>query len=348
MDSQGLFIAALLDPTTRAHAASAIARLREQRGAAEIDAWGFSALVADAEVRLRTLAEALAAGEPGLFRLDVEWLAATYAARNAPLDLLEGTLRCLRQELEEGLPASAVERTGAYLDAGLAVLAHPPAAPVSVLGDGPQAELAKRFLLAALEGRRADAEQVVLDAFDGGLGVPDLHRHVVVEAQIEMGRLWQVGEVHVAEEHLGSRIVESVLAVLRARMPRAEPIGKAVLVASVQGNLHDTAARLVADHFEMAGWRSLLLGADIPEQDLVLAVEGYGVDLVALSAEMALHVRSTAAHIEALRESHPNVRVLVGGRPFGALPELWRAVGADGSAPDAESAVAAGARLLRA
>ena len=41
------------------------------------------------------------------------------------------------------------------------------------------------------------------------------------------------------------------------------------LVAAVRGALHDIGGRMVADHFEMAGWRSFFLGADTPDEDLI-------------------------------------------------------------------------------
>lgn len=61
-------------------------------------------------------------------------------------------------------------------------------------------------------------------------------------------------------------------------------------------------------------------------------------------------VRGASALIELLRrelgaEAAP---MLIGGGPFAALPELWRAVGADASAPDAPGAVLQARRLTAA
>ena len=120
-----------------------------------------------------------------------------------------------------------------------------------------------------------------------------------------------------------------------------------MLTASVSGNLHDIGARIVADHFEMEGWRSLFLGANTPVGDLVQAVEDFEPDLVALSVGLASHVRATAETIAALRERFPDRPILVGGRPFELVPDLWKDVGADGCAADAAAAVQVGARLVR-
>ena len=57
-----------------------------------------------------------------------------------------------------------------------------------------------------------------------------------------------------------------------------------------------------------------------------------------LSPELVGCVRSLS--------SHPKIKILVGGYPFNLARDLWRQVGADGHAPDAQEAVWAATRLL--
>ncbi len=349
MDSHGTFTATLIETSEKALAAGAITRLSESGGAGDVEAYGFRQLAADAQMRLKALAEALAAGRPELMRMEVEWLATTYAARQVPLDFLRRSLACLRDELEDNLPAHSATAASTYLDEAIDGLPEDVPAMPSLLADGqPHVDLARRFLLAVLEGRRHDAHQLLLDAMEQGASVADLHRHVLAGTQAELGRMWQVGDATIAEEHLASRTVEEALTLLRARSPRVEPNGRKVLVASVQGNMHDIGARMVADHFEMAGWQAFLLGADTPADAVVSAISHFKADLVALSAGLGLNIRATAALVAAIREASPAVPVLVGGRPFSRLPDLWQTVEADGSAPDAEGAVAEGERLVAA
>jgi len=347
MDERGRFIAALLDSGARAHGAGVATRVLERNDAAARYArkLGFGALSADVELRVRHLAESLAVGRPELFRHDVEWLAATHAARGVPAELLNGVLRALRAELGESLPADCIRQVGEHLDAGVAALNGRAAPQESLLAEeSPHVDLARRFLLALLEGRRAEAMEMVLEAFENGVSLADLHQHVIARVQAEVGRMWQVGELHVAEEHLGSKIVEEILVVLRSRMPVAPPNGRTVIVTSAPTCLHDLGARMVADHFEMAGWNALYLGADVPVDSLAQAVADFGADLVAISCSTSRAMRSTEALVCALHEA--GVPVLVGGRPFLAIEGLWRDLGADGSAADPVSAVRVGAELV--
>lgn len=348
MNEQGAFVAALLDSSRRAYAAGAVLRLQEEAPEVfEAAGVGFNELVADAQLRLEHLAEALACGRTEIFALDVAWLASTYAARHLPLTLLEQTLSALKEELEESLPADAADICRPYLVAGIRRAAEAPPAPDSLLdAEEPLVDVARRFVLAVLEGDRAQAESIVLEALDGGASIPDLHLHVILKAQMEVGRMWQTGEVHVGGEHFGSRIVEDVLAQMRARMPRAASTGRTVLIASVAGNLHDIGPRIVADHFEMSGWRAIFLGANMPATDLVQAVADFEPDVVALSAGLGINVRAVAQAVEAVRSAFPAVPVLVGGRPFALVDDLWKDVGADGCAPEAAAAVERARALL--
>ena len=347
MDSEGVFIATLIDHSAKALAAGTVMRLQEM-GRGDVETWGFQELVKDVEVRLNNLSESLAVGGPELFELDVAWLAGAYTARELSVDSLERTLDALAAELGESLPDTAADKARTFVESAKLRLAEGSHAVPSLLtGDGPEVRLAQRLLLAMLQGSADEAQHLLVEALEGGTDVTSLHG-VIALAQAEMGRMWQTGEVHAAEEHLGSRIVEEALTVLRSRAPRAPRNGRSVLVSSVVGNLHSIGGRMVADHFELSGWRSLFFGADTPTEDLVLAVGQFEADVVALSVGLGLNMRGTAELISAIQRSHPDVPVLVGGRPFAALPELWRAVGADGFAPDAESSVREATRLLEA
>lgn len=69
---------------------------------------------------------------------------------------------------------------------------------------------------------------------------------------------------------------------------------------------------------------------------------------MALGAKLSIHVRSAAAMISLVR-AEPGTRrvpVIVGGLPFLLVPDLWKRIGADGSAPSAAGAVELGARLV--
>jgi methanogenic corrinoid protein MtbC1 len=105
---------------------------------------------------------------------------------------------------------------------------------------------------------------------------------------------------------------------------------------------------MVADFFEMEGWDSVYLGANTPAAALVELVCRERPELVALGVTMTYHLGTAMEHVRRLRADSRchDVKVLVGGYVFEGRPELWRQVGADGFAADAEAAVTVGRELV--
>jgi len=353
MDRRGDFAAAILDASARALAARAVERQREiSAGTAERELCASGDCWAESEQRLRYLAEGVALETPAIFRVHVDWTRATHAARGLPSTYLSNNLACLREVLQQDLPGDVWTAARPSLEDALASLGTPmPPLASSLLtpADSSRAhtELARRFLLALLEGRKRDALALVLTAAESGTSIPDLHQNVLARVQAEIGWMWQAGEVHVGEEHLGTRIIEEALVLLRARLPRRDPIGHSVLVASVEGNLHEVGARIVADRFELEGWTVHFLGANVPTPDLVRSLEDVSADVLALSVELGISARAAARAVAAVRAIRGRrIPILVGGLLFDSVPGLWKTVGADAHARDLDEAVRTAERLL--
>jgi methanogenic corrinoid protein MtbC1 len=119
--------------------------------------------------------------------------------------------------------------------------------------------------------------------------------------------------------------------------------GRALVGTCVEGDLHEVGVRMVCDFFEMDGWDTYYLGANTPHGDVVGSVVDRAAEVLAVSATLAQHVRSVGELVRRVR-AEPRTRsvtVLVGGDAFNHDQDLWRAVGADAHASDAECAISA-------
>jgi methanogenic corrinoid protein MtbC1 len=202
--------------------------------------------------------------------------------------------------------------------------------------------LAREYVHALLGGYRQAAGALVFDAAERGEPVRQLYLQVFQPALREIGRLWQMKKISVAQEHFCSAATQIVMSQLRLRGVVAERCGCSVVVACISGDLNDVGARMVGDFFEMAGWDNYFCGANTPHAALVEAVVERTADVLAVSATMGYHLHAVQELIEAVRADPrcARLRIMVGGHPFGVEPTLWRTVGADGSAADADAAVA--------
>lgn len=344
------FTAALLRATSQAYAAGAAERLLEREpGLGERHAGGFPGLAADLGERVHHLADALHFGRDEMFLDHVAWLKVAFLSRGWRLADLRAGLESLREEVRERLPADSSAAAVALLERGIAHLEEAPEDIPSLLEEpSPHALVARRYMLAVLEGRREDAIEEVLRAARSGADPDELYREVLIRAQVEIGRMWQCGEVHVGEEHFATRVAQEVLTRLRQPAPDPAPSDRRILLSTVRGDLHDMGARLLEQCFEAAGYRTILLGASTPAVDLARAAIDFEAHLIAVSAHLPEHVRAVEELIAVLR-STPELAerpVLVGGPPFQRIPDLWAQVGADGCADTPAEAVETAGRLL--
>lgn len=175
------------------------------------------------------------------------------------------------------------------------------------------AGLRATYLSALLEGDRRTALKLLREqGVQAGASVAQLSADVVQAAQHEIGRLWQENAISIAQEHQATAIAQVALAYLYDLAPPALDNGKKVLVACVEGELHEFPARLVADALDLAGFHTKYLGANVPTRALLERVQSEQPDLVALSVTMAFNLAALRAAVQALR-AVSSVPIAVGG-----------------------------------
>lgn len=354
-DSQKL-AAMMIDSARSALSGFAAAQLTET-GDAEPGAPSFDAWRANLDRRLQELGTALLFEEPGLFAHEVRWAGTAFEHRGLSRNQLRRSLECLREALQEKLPAPARGSALDYLDRGIAVLdtedARPAASPIE--DESEHGRLALRYLEQVLEGARTKATDLVVQAAENGASLQDLFEHVLMPVQREIGNQWHRGELGIAEEHFCTSTTQHTITALIERVQQhretaPEMAGErgVVAAAACSGNMHDMPLRLLAGVFEESGWRVIQLGCDVPPAEVGHAATAFSVDVMLLSATLGLHLEPLKRAIQEVRRARPQTRVLVGGQVFAALPSLCEKVGADAMARSTSTALEEADRLMAA
>lgn len=308
---------------------------------------GYQKCVEDAGCHLDYLAEAVSAGSTALFVDYVGWAKITLSARGIPPEDLAQNLECMSHVLRERLPEEAGPAAARYLEEGLIRLPDLPTDLPSHLPTGADEDdlygrLARQYLEALLEGERREARRLILDAVGRGAPARDLYLRVFQPAQREVGRLWQIGRISVAQEHFCTAATQQIMTELYPHIFATGRAGRSFVMACVSDELHEIGARMVADFFEMHGWDTFYLGANTPTDGIVETVLEREADVLGVAATMAYHVAAVREVIAAVRacEEARSVKVLAGGYPFGVDRNLGSHVGADAVARSADEAVA--------
>lgn len=303
----------------------------------------------DQNYHLTYLAEAIAAQDLSLFTDYVAWVKVLFAGLGFAEAALPGTLQYTRDVLRESLPGPAWAVVEPYLATAEANLSGVAAVPPSFLGDDSQlTQLACQYLDALLAADRHTASRLILNTVEHGTNVRDIYLGVFEPALREIGRLWQTNQVSVAQEHFCTAATQLVMSQLYPHIFNTNKINRRMVATCISGDLHEIGMRMVADFFEMDGWDTYFMGANTPIFTILQAIRERQADLLTISATMTFHIRAVNELIAAVRDMDGGRRVpiLVGGYPFNVAPQLWRSVGADGYASNAQEAIAAATKLV--
>jgi methanogenic corrinoid protein MtbC1 len=337
-----------LDQRRAELAAHLVARTFALRPAMEVryPASGRERCREDAGHHLAYLAQSIAADSPELFCDYIGWAKVMLAQRGVPAadlgDLLETMMECLQQQL----PVEQQRLACSFVAHALGKLPQMPDQMPSQLPGKPP--MTAQYLAALLAGERHVAAQLILAAAAQGTDVRDLYLQVMAPVQREVGRLWQSNRISVGQEHYCTAATQLIMSQLYPYVFATPKTRGTMVAASVAGDLHELGVRIVCDFLELDGWNTHYLGANVPMSSVIGALMQQRATLLALSATTACNVGAVEALIVALRLTPGcrGVKVIVGGYPFNAVPDLWKAIGADGSANDARGAVELVGRLM--
>ena len=110
-----------------------------------------------------------------------------------------------------------------------------------------------------------------------------------------------------------------------------------IILATVQGDIHDIGKNIVKIILENYGYQVIDLGRDVPPEDVVKAAIKENVRLIGLSALMTTTLDSMEETIRQLKQSGHDCRIMVGGAVL--TPDYAEKMGADYYAKDAKASV---------
>lgn len=168
-------------------------------------------------------------------------------------------------------------------------------------------------------GDKPGAVMLALDAVEKGtIDIPELYG-LLGDLMVRIGERWRTGETAVWQEHRASgiarTIVEALYPQVRSRVCSAIG-GRTILLACPQDETHDLGLRMLADRFDLAGWRTCTLGADTPTVEIAAAARALRADIIVLSVSTHFHRVGVRALLDAMHAELPETRVMVGGPAF--------------------------------
>ena len=203
-------------------------------------------------------------------------------------------------------------------------------------------DLYRSMRKAIVEGDKAAARQMALDAVRQGLDLNEVIDKGYVPGIQEVGDLWGKGEYFLPELITSAECMKAAMDVLQPEMTKANiksrSLGK-VVIGTVEGDIHDIGKNLVASMLQANGFEVIDLGTDVKLERFIEKAEAVGADLICLSALLTTTMANQKKFIDLLgtRGLGGKYKVLVGGAP--ATRKWAESIGAQGYAENAALAV---------
>jgi len=203
-------------------------------------------------------------------------------------------------------------------------------------------EILGKYVRSLIKSNRNQARNLIMDTFHSGMKIQDIYMDVFAPAQRMIGYLWQTNKISVAQEHYATAVTQLIMSELYPHIfHHSQFNGLKMAGVAIGSELHELAIRMVTDFFEMEGWDTYFYGANMPVRSIINMLDHEKFNLLALSSTIMTHLNEMRGFIKEIREQERfnAVKIIVGGNPFNIDPNLWKTLGADGTALNAELAV---------
>ena len=118
-----------------------------------------------------------------------------------------------------------------------------------------------------------------------------------------------------------------------------------VVIATVEGDIHDIGKNLVALMLKNYGFEVIDLGKDVPKEEIVRVARERNAQIIALSALMTTTMQRMREVIDLAKQEGINAKVMIGGAVI--TQDYADEIGADGYSRDAAEAVKLAQRLTK-
>lgn len=221
------------------------------------------------------------------------------------------------------------------------------AGPVTGTGDGKLSVSApEKVREAVLKGNKKQITEYTVAALESGMTPQQILDGILLPAINEVGDLFDRGKYFLPQLIAGAEAMKTSIEYLEPLLMKEGDGSQmpAVVIATVEGDIHDIGKNLVALMLKNYGFRVIDLGKDVPKERIIEAAKEHDAKVIALSALMTTTMQEMRKVIEYAKEQQVDAKVIIGGAVI--TQEYADEIGADGYSKDAADAVKLTKRIL--
>ncbi len=204
-----------------------------------------------------------------------------------------------------------------------------------------------RLYADVLKGNGASIVEDTKKALAEGHEARELLDDVLLAAINEVGELFDKGKYFLPQLIASAEAMKASIEYLEPMFMEGQSDQEmpTVVIATVEGDIHDIGKNLVALMLRNYGFKVIDLGKDVPGEKIIEAAKEHHAQVIALSALMTTTMQQMKHVIRYAKEKQVDARIIVGGAVI--TQEYADEIGADGYSRDAAEAVKLTKRILQ-
>ena len=200
---------------------------------------------------------------------------------------------------------------------------------------------------AVLKGNKQNIVNYTKQALKSGLTARNILDNALLNAINEVGDLFDKGIYFlpqlIASAESMKLAIETIEPLLMETQDNASYLGT-IVIATVEGDIHDIGKNLVALMLKNYGFKVIDLGKDVSKETIIETAIREKADIIALSALMTTTMQQMKHVIEFAKEKQVTAKVMIGGAVI--TQDYADEIGADGYSKDAAQAVRVAKQVL--
>lgn len=192
---------------------------------------------------------------------------------------------------------------------------------------------------AVLKGNKKKITDYTITALEEGRAPQEILNDALLPAINAVGDLFDKGKYFLPQLIASAEAMKTAIEYLEPLLKEAsgEKEMPAIIIATVEGDIHDIGKNLVALMLKNYGFRVIDLGKDVPKEKIIQAAIENDASVIALSALMTTTMQEMRRVIAYAREQGVTAKVIIGGAVI--TQDYADEIGADGYSKDAADAV---------
>lgn len=191
---------------------------------------------------------------------------------------------------------------------------------------------------AILQGKSESIASLLLSRIDDGADPFSLVHDEMIPAIMRVGEKYERKEYFLPQLLQSAETMQTGFAAIRHLLAQDASATKGVVVmATVEGDIHDIGKNIVCLMLRNHGYTVIDLGKDVPAQRIVDAAQEHNANIIGLSALMTTTMVRMEDTVRLVRERGINMKIMIGGAVV--TQSFADRIGADGYSVDAVAAV---------